>query len=83
MVKNYFHKGNLTFKDKLLAFDYTLFFSILLLGIISLFAMYSSERGTISYHTQSHLYRLAVFFLLFIFMCITPLLGSLNIVNAP
>ena len=65
MVKNYFHKGNLTFKDKLLAFDYTLFFSILLLGIISLFAMYSSERGVFSYHTQSHLYRFSVFFLLF------------------
>ena len=66
MVKNYLQKRNLNFSDKFLAFDFTLLFSVLLLGVISLFAMYSSERGTFSYHTQSHLYRFAVFFLLFI-----------------
>ena len=66
MVKNYFQKVNLSLKDKIFAFDFTLFFLILLLGIISLFAMYSSERGNFSYHTQSHLYRLSIFFLLFI-----------------
>ncbi len=65
MVKNYFYKGNLSFKEKLLSFDFILFFSILLLGVISLFAMYSSERGIFSYHTQSHLYRFSIFFLLF------------------
>ena len=66
MIKNYFHKDNLSFKDKIYSFDYMLFFLILLLGTISLFAMYSSERGNFSYHTQSHLYRFCVFFLLFI-----------------
>ncbi len=66
MVKNYFQKGNLSLKDKIFAFDFTLFFLILLLGIISLFAMYSSERGEFSYDTQSHLYRFGIFFLLFI-----------------
>ena len=66
MVKNYFQKVNLSLKDKIFAFDFTLFFLILLLGIISLFAMYSSERGNFSYHTQSHLYRFSIFFLLFI-----------------
>ena len=66
MVKSYFGKGNQDFKDKLFAFDYTLFFLILLLGIISLFAMYSSERGNFSYHTQSHLYRFGIFFLFFV-----------------
>ena len=66
MVKSYFQKSNQSFTDKLLAFDFTLFFLILLLGVISLFAMYSSERGNFSYHTQSHLYRFGVFFLLFI-----------------
>ena len=66
MVKNYFQKRNLSISDKILAFDFVLLFSVLILGIISLFAMYSSERGTFSYHTQSHLYRFSIFFLFFI-----------------
>ena len=66
MVKNYFQKKNLSIYDKLFAFDFILVFLILILGVISLFAMYSSERGSFSYHTQSHLYRFSVFFLFFI-----------------
>ena len=66
MTRSYFQKVNPSLKDKILAFDFTLCFLILLLGIISLFAMYSSERGNFSYHTQSHLYRFSIFFLLFI-----------------
>ncbi len=66
MIKNYFHKKNMSYVDKIFAFDFYLIFLVLLLGIISFFAMYSSERGTFSYHTQSHLYRFSVFFLLFI-----------------
>ena len=66
MVENYFQKNNLRFADKILAFDFKLVFLILLLGTISLFAMYSSERGHFSYYTQSHLYRFSIFFLLFI-----------------
>ena len=66
MVKSYFQKVNLSLKDKIFAFDFTLFFLILLLGIISIVAMYSSERGNFSYYTQSHLYRFSIFFLLFI-----------------
>jgi len=66
MVKNYFQKRNQSFGEKILAFDFMLVFLILSLGTISLFAMYSSERGNFSYHTQSHLYRFSIFFLLFI-----------------
>ena len=66
MVRDFFHRENQSIKDKIFAFDFTLAFSVLLLGVISLFAMYSSERGNFSYHTQSHLYRFGVFFLLFI-----------------
>jgi len=66
MVRNYFQKRNLSFIDKILAFDFVLLFFILLLGIISIMAMYSSERGNLSYYTQSHLYRFSTFFLLFI-----------------
>ena len=66
MARDFFQRENQSIKDKIFAFDFTLAFSVLLLGVISLFAMYSSERGNFSYHTQSHLYRFSVFFLLFI-----------------
>ena len=66
MVKNYFQNRNLNIVDKMLSFDFILVFLVLLLGIISLFAMYSSEMGVFSYHTQNHLYRFLIFFLLFI-----------------
>ena len=67
-MRNYFQTGNLSFRDKIFSLDFTLIFLILLLGIISLFAMFSSEQGSFSYHTQSHLYRFTIFFLLFIFI---------------
>ena len=66
MEKNYFQRGNQSITDKILAFDFQLLLLILALGIISIFAMYSSERGNFSYYTQSHLYRFSIFFLLFI-----------------
>ena len=66
MVKNYFQKRNQSINDKILASDFKLLLLILLLGIISLFAMYSSEMGNFSYHTQNHLYRFSIFFLFFI-----------------
>tara|TARA_B100000959_G_scaffold238513_1_gene258494 strand:+ start:905 stop:2029 length:1125 start_codon:yes stop_codon:yes gene_type:complete len=68
MIKNYFQKRNLSITDKILAFDFTLLFLVFLLGLISLFAMYSSEQGAFSYHTQNHLYRFTIFFLFFIFI---------------
>ena len=61
MSRNYFQRKNQGIIDKLLAFDFVLIFLVLLLGVISLFAMYSSERGAFSYHTQSHLYRFGIF----------------------
>ena len=62
MVRNYFQKRNLSFVDKILAYDFILFFLVLILGIISIFAMYSSDQGTFEYHTISHLYRFCSFF---------------------
>ena len=72
MIRNYLQGRNPSFRDKIVALDFKLIFLILLLGIISLFAMYSSERGDFSYHTQSHLYRFSIFlffqrFFLFLF----------------
>jgi len=66
MEKNYFQKGNQSISDKILAFDFQLLLLILALGIISILAMYSSEMGHFSYHTQNHLYRFSIFFLIFI-----------------
>ena len=66
MMKQHFYKGNLNFKDKLFSLDFLLIFSILILGVISIFAMYSTEQGKFGYYTQSHLYRFSVFFAVFI-----------------
>ena len=64
-MRNYIHQGNLSFKDKVLSLDYLLIYLILLLGIISFFAMYSTESGNFGYYTKSHIYRFCVFFTIF------------------
>ena len=66
MERDYFHKGNLSFRDKLLALDFKLIFFIILLGVISFFAMYSTERGSFDYYTKNHIYRFIIFFIIFI-----------------
>ena len=38
-------QSSLALKDKILSIDYVLVFSILILGIISMFAMYSTDGG--------------------------------------
>ena len=58
-------QSTLTFKDKLFSIDYILVFSILILGIVSMFAMYSTDGGEFKYHTKSHILRFAVFFVMF------------------
>ena len=66
MERNYFQQRNLSFKDKILSLDFKLIFLVLLLGIISFFAMYSTERGTFDYYTKNHIYRFFTFFIIFI-----------------
>ena len=68
MIRNYFQQRNLNFKDKILSLDFKLIFLVLLLGIISFFAMYSTERGNFDYYTQNHIYRFLTFFTVFIFV---------------
>ena len=53
-------------RDKFFDLDFTLLFSILLLGIISIFAQYSSSGGQFDYHSKSHAVRFCVFFLFFL-----------------
>ena len=57
--------SSLSLKDKILSIDYVLVFSILILGIISMFAMYSTDGGEFKYHTNSHILRFFVFFGMF------------------
>ena len=66
MMKQHFYKGNMSFRDKIIALDFVLIFFILLLGVISFFAMYSTEQGKFGYYTQSHVYRFFIFFLVFL-----------------
>ena len=66
MIKQHFHRSNLNFRDKIFALDFFLIFLILLLGVISFFAMYSTEQGKFGYYTQSHIYRFFIFFIIFI-----------------
>ncbi len=53
-------------KDKFFQMDYILLLSILLLGIISIFAQFSSSGGQFDYHSKSHALRFIIFFLFFL-----------------
>ena len=59
-------QSHLTLRDKIFSLDLILLFSILILGLISFFAMYSTDGGEFAYHTKSHIVRFFVFFSLFI-----------------
>ena len=59
-------QSSLSLKDKLISIDYVLVFSILVLGIVSMFAMYSIDGGEFKYHTESHIIRFFVFFIMFL-----------------
>ena len=55
-----------TFFQKLRSLDYIMLLCILVLGIISSFAMYSTDGGELLYHSESHIIRFAVFFTMMI-----------------
>ena len=61
-------QSSLSFRDKLISIDYVLVFSILTLGVVSMFAMYSTDGGQFKYHTESHILRFIVFFVMFIIL---------------
>ena len=58
-------QSSLGLKDKILSIDYILVISILILGIVSMFAMYSTDGGEFKYHTNSHIIRFLIFFAMF------------------
>ena len=55
-------QSHLSLRDKIFSLDLTLSLSIIILGIISFFAMYSTDSGEFAYHTKSHIVRFFVFF---------------------
>ena len=65
-MEGYFSKQRLSVTDKIISLDYKLIFLVLLLGIISFFAMYSTEQGNFGYYTENHIYRFFIFFIVFL-----------------
>ena len=57
-----------TFLQKVKSIDYLLLFAVLTIGVISCFAMYSTDGGEINYHTKNHAIRLGLFFSIMIFI---------------
>ena len=60
--------NQLTFFQKIKSIDYILLLCVLVIGVISGFAMYISEGGELLYHTKSYLIRFSVFFLMMFFL---------------
>ena len=58
-------QSSMSFKDKFFSLDFILIFAILILGILSMLAMYSTDGGEFKYHTKSHVLRFSIFFLMF------------------
>ena len=65
MLKPRSIQSSLNLRDKIYSIDYILVLSILVLGITSMFAMYSTDGGEFKYHTNSHILRFCVFFGMF------------------
>ena len=53
-----------SFFQKIKNLDYILLLSILVLSILSVFVMYSTDGGEFLYHTKSHLTKLVIFFVM-------------------
>ena len=68
MLTERIHTSKYSFFDKLLSIDYYLIFIVILIGSISVFAIYSTEGGEFSYYTKNHLIRLVTFFVMFLFL---------------
>ena len=54
--------SELTFFQKVKNLDYILISCILLLSVLSVLVMYSTDGGEILYHTKSHFIKLLIFF---------------------
>ena len=64
-------QSSLGIRDKILSLDFILVISIFVLGLVSMFAMYSTDGGEFKYHTNSHILRFFVFFRMFFVVSFT------------
>ena len=60
--------NELSFLQKVKSFDFILLLCIILLGLISVLSMYSTDGGELLFHTKSHLLKFLVFFIMMIFL---------------
>ncbi len=60
--------NEITLFQKIKNLDYILLISVILLSVVSVFVMYSTDGGEILFHTKNHFVKLAVFFPLMIFV---------------
>ena len=60
--------NEITFFQKIKNLDYILLTSVILLSVISVFVMYSTDGGEILFHTKNHFVKIVVFFPLMIFI---------------
>ena len=58
--------SEITLLQKIKSLDYILLISVILLSVISIFVMYSTDGGEILFHTKNHFLKLVVFFPLMI-----------------
>ena len=67
-MKNYSTFGEISFFQKVRSMDFYLLISIILLGAISIVAMYSTDISDKDfYHSFNHAVRFSVFFILMVF----------------
>lgn len=67
MYNRGFSTDSMSLKDRLLSLNFKFILVVILICIISVVSMYSTDKGYWGYHTISHLYRLTIFFTFFIF----------------
>ena len=60
--------SEITLLQKIKSLDYILLISVIILSVISIFVMYSTDGGEILFHTKNHFLKLALFFPLMIFV---------------
>ena len=54
--------SEITLIQKIKNLDYILLTSVIVLSVISVFVMYSTDGGEVLFHTKNHFVKLAVFF---------------------
>ncbi len=66
MIRQSIQSQNVSLTEKIKYLDFQLIFLVLLLGIISLFAMFSIDGGKLGYYTTNHAIRFTIFFSIFL-----------------